>query len=219
MVGSQERQAPGERERTDSYQVTPVNVARAVRSARAVTGQWVRRLPRWMDREAFIGEALLAVAVAADGYRADAGATFLHFAYRRVQYALVGEARRQDPVSKFRRAKLRRGEAEGEATDLPPLSLEALLQEEPESAAVLGVDPFPGPEREALAGDEAARVRAAVEALDGREQLVIRLRYWEDQTQTAIAPLLGVTSARVQQIERKALGKLRRRLAPDEGLL
>jgi hypothetical protein len=44
-------------------------LAQALAMARIRARRWARRLPAWMDREAFVSEALLAVVVAARRYR------------------------------------------------------------------------------------------------------------------------------------------------------
>lgn len=60
------------------------------------------------------------------------------------------------------------------------------------------------------------KVRAALDALTPREQLVIRKRYFEDVRQTfeAIGCELGVSKDRARQLERAALVKLRALLSP-----
>jgi RNA polymerase sigma factor (sigma-70 family) len=165
-----------------------------------------------MDREAFTGEALLAVAVAVSRYRPELGATFLHFAYTQVHFALIGEARRQDPVGKWRRSRLRAGQGEERPSERPPCSLDRVRDEEEGAGGDWELDPAPGPEAWTVAAAEGARVREALRSLDGREQRILHLRYWEEETQTAVAARIGVSPARVNQIERRALGKLRRML-------
>ena len=64
------------------------------------------------------------------------------------------------------------------------------------------------------ARDSCARVRKCVaQCLDGREALVIRLRYGLDRerplTQREIAQRCGISRSYVSRIEKKALGKLR----------
>jgi RNA polymerase sigma factor (sigma-70 family) len=170
-----------------------------------------------MDKDAFRGEALLAVAVAACTYRTDRGWSFARYAEEKVRYALWQEARRQDPASERRRARLRDGQAEVTAADLPPASLDYLLQGRGEEPAGWETDPDPGPEAQVLAREEEVRVREALEALDERERRVLHLRYWKGQTQRAVAAALGLSLTRVHQLEQRAFATLRRRLGSIEG--
>ena len=200
--------------RGESPLVNAAEVERATRQARRAALGWVRSLPPWMDREAFVGEALLAVAVAIRRYRPEHGIPFTSYAAHKVQYALLLEARRQDPVSAWRRAKLRRGEVEQRAADQPPLSLEALcIAGRP--ARGWEVDPDPGPEARTVLQSERARVHAALRSLNPRHRSILYLRYWDGYSQPAVARMLGISATRIHQIERDALTKVRRRLQAD----
>lgn len=55
-------------------------------------------------------------------------------------------------------------------------------------------------------------LRAAIESLDDREQLVIRLRYFEDRSQPEIAETIGVSQSYVSRILRETLVQLRTRM-------
>ena len=55
-------------------------------------------------------------------------------------------------------------------------------------------------------------IKTLMELLDEREQEIIRLRYFEEKTQTEIAKLLGVSQVQISRIEKKVLGKLRKEL-------
>ncbi len=73
-------------------------------------------------------------------------------------------------------------------------------------------DPIVDPEEDYTANAERERIRDALDILTARERYVISKRYGlddEPQTLERIAQDLGITSARVQQIEIKALVKLR----------
>jgi len=54
-----------------------------------------------------------------------------------------------------------------------------------------------------------AAIAAAIETLTAREQQAIRLRFFHDMTLGQTGDVMGVTPARVRQIEAKALRKLR----------
>jgi RNA polymerase sigma factor (sigma-70 family) len=169
-----------------------------------------------MDRDAFLGEALLAVVLAAQRYRPELGVPFLSYGAHQVRYALLGEARRQDPISQWRRARLREGRDQERPSDLPVVSLEALLAGGEGVRTEWEVDLDPGPEARALAADQRRRLWEALGSLNPRYRSVLHLRYWEGQTQTAVARALGVSAARVYQIERDALLRLRRELQEEE---
>jgi RNA polymerase sigma factor (sigma-70 family) len=52
----------------------------------------------------------------------------------------------------------------------------------------------------------------ALAHLNGREQTIIRLYYWEDQSHEESAQRLGLTTSNVIKIRQRAIGKLRKRL-------
>jgi transcriptional regulator with XRE-family HTH domain len=63
---------------------------------------------------------------------------------------------------------------------------------------------------ELLLMDMNSKVAETLEsALTGREAEVIRLKFYEEKSQTEIASIFGVTHSRIGQIEQKAIRKLR----------
>jgi RNA polymerase sigma factor for flagellar operon FliA len=62
------------------------------------------------------------------------------------------------------------------------------------------------------------RLRAALEALEPRERLVIALSFYEELSQRQIAEVLKVTESRVSQIRTQALRRLRERLEQDAAM-
>ncbi len=56
-------------------------------------------------------------------------------------------------------------------------------------------------------------VRRLIEELDEREQKIICLRYFKQQTQAKIADILGISQVQVSRIEKKLLSRLRQELA------
>ncbi len=56
---------------------------------------------------------------------------------------------------------------------------------------------------------EKISLRQAIDRLDEREALVIRLRYYHDLTQDRVSRVLGVSQVQVSRIEKKALQHLR----------
>ncbi len=56
-------------------------------------------------------------------------------------------------------------------------------------------------------------IRTALNRLTKRQQLVIRLRFFEDKTQSQVAGILGVSQVQVCRLEKEALRRLRTALA------
>ena len=69
-----------------------------------------------------------------------------------------------------------------------------------------------GSEEERLV--EQMTLRAALAALPEREQQVLLLRYYRGMTQVQTARVVGVSQVQVSRLERRALERLRRELAP-----
>jgi len=61
--------------------------------------------------------------------------------------------------------------------------------------------------------ETAESVGRLLDGLKPREQELLRMRFWQNQTQRDVARAWGVTRQAVQQAEQKALATLRRRLA------
>lgn len=144
------------------------------------------------EPEAVIEAAFFALLTASRGFDPKKG-TWAGYAAASVAMAVRGEVMRQfreqrpEPLYRVTEA----GE-EIERSDLP--------HEEPHDGA----------------GLMAARVRELVADLDPREAEVIRRRFGLDgpeETLAAVGLSLGISRGRAAQLERKALGKLRRALS------
>ena len=61
---------------------------------------------------------------------------------------------------------------------------------------------------------ERLTLRTAISTLPEREQQVLLLRYYRGMTQVTVARILGVSQVQVSRLERRAVDKLRRELAP-----
>lgn len=55
-------------------------------------------------------------------------------------------------------------------------------------------------------------IKGLMEQLDEREQEIIRLRYFEEKTQTEIAKMIGISQVQISRIEKRVLEKLRKEL-------
>lgn len=53
-------------------------------------------------------------------------------------------------------------------------------------------------------------VRELIASLSEREQSIIRMRYYEDYTQTQVADILGISQVQVSRLEKKILEKMRK---------
>jgi RNA polymerase sigma factor (sigma-70 family) len=100
-------------------------------------------------------------------------------------------------------------------------SLEAPIGDDgAQLADFIVTDDDPSPEHEALESEKATRLRAVVERLNPREQLILRHRFGlndgEPRTRVEIGEILGLTPERIGQIERAALCRIRH---PSFGLL
>lgn len=95
----------------------------------------------------------------------------------------------------------------------PPLSLDADLTDDGLQRYDLIQDDHAPP---VSLGAEAGEVWIAARKLPERSQLILRLRYLEGLSLSEVATRLGITRARVNQLERVAVDKLRRMLADQE---
>ncbi|HLI15247.1 MAG TPA: sigma-70 family RNA polymerase sigma factor [Acidimicrobiales bacterium] len=80
----------------------------------------------------------------------------------------------------------------------------------------VGSDDDDEPERRVLDAERSSSLRAAIERLVDRQRTVITLRYLSGLTQQQVAAVLGVTNARICQIEAAAMRKLRGLLSATE---
>lgn len=55
-------------------------------------------------------------------------------------------------------------------------------------------------------------LREAIEHLDEREQLIVYLRYYKDQTQSEVAERLGISQVQVSRLEKKILVEIRNQM-------
>ena len=61
---------------------------------------------------------------------------------------------------------------------------------------------------------ERAEIADALERLPGRERIVLRLRFFEGQTQREVGERIGTSQMQISRIEQRALARLRSLLAP-----
>ncbi|AGB42430.1 RNA polymerase sigma-70 factor, sigma-B/F/G subfamily [Halobacteroides halobius DSM 5150] len=63
---------------------------------------------------------------------------------------------------------------------------------------------------------EGINLRQALKKLTAREQLIIKLKFYEGKTQTEIAEKVGVSQAQISRIQKKALNKLQQEVKVKE---
>ena len=51
-----------------------------------------------------------------------------------------------------------------------------------------------------------------LKSLEGRERQLIYMRYFQEKTQAAIAREMGISQVQVSRLEKKILGKLRKKM-------
>lgn len=56
-------------------------------------------------------------------------------------------------------------------------------------------------------------VRQLISGLSQKEQKLIRLRYYQDKTQTEVAKVLGISQVQVSRLEKKILLGMRQKMA------
>lgn len=87
------------------------------------------------------------------------------------------------------------------------------------TVALTGAEPSPAVDVEAaaIASLDRAQVQAALRRLDGRDQALLVLRYWEDQPIEVIARTLGISEGATKVALLRARRALKERLKAREG--
>lgn len=94
-----------------------------------------------------------------------------------------------------------------------PLSLDAVAN--PDLGESQVIDRLGAQDQEIEGLADRATIAAALERLTGRERIVVRLRFFEGQTQREVGERLGVSQMQVSRMEQRALTRLRSLLAPS----
>jgi RNA polymerase primary sigma factor len=110
-------------------------------------------------------------------------------------------------------AKVRTYVMQWERMPAPPVSLDALFNEDGGNLYDMVEDPLA---REASQGAEVAEVWKAMEKLPERARYIMKLRFVEGRTLEETGRLLSLTRARIKQIQDAALKKLRLILKNEE---
>ncbi|MDD2502003.1 MAG: sigma-70 family RNA polymerase sigma factor, partial [Geobacter sp.] len=81
-------------------------------------------------------------------------------------------------------------------------------------ADILGDDENKGPQNQAMSGQVAQAIGAAIDALPEKERLAVTLYYYEEMNLKEIGAVLGLTESRICQILSQAMVRLKGKLKP-----
>lgn len=195
-----------------------------------------RRTGFLVDLDDLVCEGTIGLLQAAERFDPSRALDFEHLASVRVQGAMLDSLRRLDPLSQRRRREARRVRSTEEklATALgrPPTAEEMAralgmelddyhrLHQEISTTTPMSIDDMTGEVRcdgerqDARCEDlqRSSRLKEHIEQLPEKQRLVLSLVYFNELSQKEVAQVLGVTEARVSQLHKEALERLRKRL-------
>ncbi len=197
-----------------------------------------RRTGYAVELDDLVCEGTIGLLQAAERFDPARETDFEHLASVRVHGAMLDALRRLDPLSQRRRREARkhqrlRERLEGELgrPPAPEEMAEALgvdldeyfhLAEELATQAPLSLDEIGADIRDGAATrqdlalhakDRSARIKEVIETLPEKQRLVMSLVYYNELSQKEVASVLGVTEARVSQLHKEAIERLRKRLS------
>ncbi len=91
------------------------------------------------------------------------------------------------------------------------LSLDLEINPDADGQATLA-DLVGVPDATSNASPSATSFRARLKLLDGRERVILYLRFWEGLTQEQIAGRFGISQMQISRIQRRALERLRHKI-------
>jgi RNA polymerase sigma factor for flagellar operon FliA len=196
----------------------------------------LRRVPPSVARDDLASAGSLALVLAARSYDASTGVPFARYASLRIRGALLDELRSMDWATRGSRTRVRelaatteqlaaalgRPATRDEIATALGVDVRAVDQIRADAdRRVLSIDASEGviadmivdgtstPEEAVLATERVHWLRAAVDTLPDRLQVVVRAIFLEDRSVADLADELGVTQSRVSQLRTEALGMLR----------
>jgi len=212
-------------------------VLRIARKVRRRTGYAV-------ELDDLVCEGTIGLLQAAERFDPDRETDFEHLASVRVHGAMLDALRRLDPLSQRRRREARRHQKTAEKLERTlgraPTAIEMaealgmeldvyyklnneLSAQTPMSLDDMGIDVRDKTVRQdhtVHARQRHERMKELIEGLPERQRLVLSMVYYNELSQKEVARVLGVTEARISQLHKEALGRLKKRLAsaarPDE---
>jgi RNA polymerase sigma factor for flagellar operon FliA len=196
-----------------------------------------RKMPPSVERDDLVQFGYLGLIDAATKFRPDneAGASFATFAGWRIRGAIFDGLRIDAWPRTIRKFIKLRNQAytKLEAAGLPitDASTAAMmgLPQEKYDAQSLRIQSLYKPDHESIEhttaedlflGDETnALLHNALRTLEVRDQLVLRMYYFENRTMAEVSEAIGVNESRVSQLHKRALGRLRDALTqPPESI-
>jgi RNA polymerase sigma factor for flagellar operon FliA len=208
---------------------------------RRIARQVHRSASASVELDELVQTGLLALVQASRGFVPRGEGSFTAYALLRARGAMIDVLRGSATINRAamrRRRKLKQAEAEltarlGRAPTTPELADELGLSAAELRAAVDGAQPvflepldaiysdragwfaceLPNAEERLAAESDRAELAAAIARLPHRHAMVLQLYFIEEWTLEQIGDALGVGAARVCQIKRAALARLRREMA------
>lgn len=206
-------------------QVTPnaADLAQHMPLVHRIVAQFVRRLPRSVQREDLVSAGTVGLFQALRSSNHTCEEMFIAYARIRIRGAIVDELRRHDWSPRRRRSEQQASETSSIAPpalpvtvvgfdDLPLQTLGSLESDARED----GTRHLPRPDRELEQKSAFASLQKGMDALPERERAIIRMRYFEELPSKEIAASLGLSEARVSQLHARATARLRAILDGEE---
>lgn len=174
-----------------------------------IAGHLKRRVPPSVTMDDLISAGTIGLIQAVDRFDPSHGIKLKTFAERRILGAMLDLLRREDPLSRSERRRVRTGNCE-------PVRIESLEQLSIEKQGSIPAANTPSPLEQAMTTDLECRVSAQRTKLSTTEQQVLSLRYKDGLTNVAIGLRLSLHESRVSQISVHAVRKLQQMLAPKD---
>ncbi|MBT9555139.1 MAG: FliA/WhiG family RNA polymerase sigma factor [Myxococcales bacterium] len=196
-----------------------------------------RRTGYAVELDDLVCEGTIGLLQAAERFDPARETDFEHLASVRVHGAMLDALRRLDPLSQRRRREARKhqkmrerlqselGRAPSAEEMASALGVELdeyfrldeeLGAQQPISIEEAGVDvrDHTCPEADLVihARDRSAKIKEVIQTLPEKQRLVLSLVYYSELSQKEVAHVLGVTEARVSQLHKEAVERLRKRL-------
>lgn len=199
-----------------STAVCAADIAKHMPLVHRIVAQFVRRLPRSVQREDLVSAGSVGLFQALRTSNHTCEEMFIAYARIRIRGSIVDELRRHDWSPRRRRTQ----EQASENTQAPitvvgfdDLPVQAM------SAIEAGASDDSGVQNAAQQLEEKtafAALQAGVDELPERERAIIRMRYFEEMPSKDIAASLGLSEARVSQLHARATARLRAILQGEE---
>ena len=162
------------------------------------------------DLDDLVGLAQEGMVRAAESFDAGKGVPFSYYAWTRVM-GHIKDALRDDDFLTRRERQLVQAWLRGDVLEEHRAKQAArLASQRPEAVGAEAVDELPVDDHVEEAALAQLQVKEALRFLDPMERAVLSYRYLDGMSTSAIAALLRVTEARVSQVHRAALRRLRK---------